>query len=58
MALAQRRINIGPALVAILARCHEIIIHAGDQKDQNNRDADKDKYFHRYFSQQRPLAIA
>ena len=40
VALAQCRINIGPTLIAILARCHEIIIHAGDQEDQNNRDAD------------------
>jgi hypothetical protein len=43
MALAKCCINIGPALITILARSHEIIIHAGDQEDQNNRDTDKDK---------------
>jgi hypothetical protein len=51
MALAQRRINIGPALIAILARGYEIIVHAGDQEDQNNRDTDPDKQFHRIYSQ-------
>jgi hypothetical protein len=40
VALAKCSINIGPTLIAILAHCHEVVINAGDQEDQNNRDAD------------------